>query len=64
LLPERHQRGALRDAQEAIVAHLDEAFGQHMLQEAMDELFDHVLLPSGACVCWARLSLSNTFEKS
>jgi hypothetical protein len=39
LLAERGQLRALRDAQEAVVAHLDKAFGQDMLQEAMDELF-------------------------
>jgi hypothetical protein len=39
LLAELSQLCTLSDAQEAIVAHLDKAFGQDMLQEAMDELF-------------------------
>ena len=38
LLPEGRQLRALPGTQEAIVAHLDKAFGQDRLQEAMDEL--------------------------
>jgi hypothetical protein len=39
LLAEQGQLCSLSDAQAAIVAHLDKAFGQDMMQEAMEELF-------------------------